>query len=71
MWWFGAYADGKAGPVNLNYDFVYDYGSVDERQSMIAGLHNVNYRGWATRIKIDYPWEKFNFGGVLHVCDGG
>jgi hypothetical protein len=59
MWWFGAYADGKAGPVNLNADFVYDYGSVDERQSTINGLHNVNYRGWATRLKVDYPWEKF------------
>ena len=70
MWWFGAYADGKAGPVNLNFDFVYDYGSVDERQSMIAGLHNVNYRGWATRIKIDYPWEKFNFGGVYMYATG-
>jgi hypothetical protein len=70
MWWFGAYADGKAGPVNLNFDFVYDYGSVDERQSMIRGLHNVNYRGWATRIKIDYPWEKFNFGGVYMYATG-
>lgn len=24
MWWWGAYADGKAGPVNLNFDLVYD-----------------------------------------------
>ena len=31
MWWLGTYVDEKAGPVNLNLDFVYDYGSVDER----------------------------------------
>ena len=70
MWWFGAYADGKAGPVNLNFDFVCDYGSVDERQSSIRGLHNVNYRGWATRLKVDYPWEKFNFGGTFMYASG-
>ncbi len=30
MWWLGVYADGKAGPVNLNFDFIYDYGKVRE-----------------------------------------
>jgi hypothetical protein len=68
MWWFGAYADGKAGPVNLNLDFVYDYGSVDERLSQ--NVHNVDYRGWATRLKVDYPWEKFNFGVVGMYATG-
>jgi len=24
MWWFGGYVDGKVGPVNLNFDFVWD-----------------------------------------------
>ncbi len=71
MWWFGAYLDGKAGPVNLNYDFVYDYGSVDERNSAgPAPLPNVAYRGWATRLKVDYPWEKFNFGVVGMYATG-
>jgi hypothetical protein len=60
MWWFGVYADGKAGPVNLNYDFVYDYGSVDERNSI--NVPDVRYRGWATRLNVSYPWDKFNFG---------
>jgi hypothetical protein len=68
MWWFGAYADGKAGPLNLNFDFVYDYGSVDERRSV--NIPDVRYRGWATRLKVDFPWEKFNFGMVGMYASG-
>ncbi len=68
MWWFGGYLDGKAGPVNLNLDFVYDYGSVDER--LTGGVPNVDYRGWAARAKIDFPWEKFNFGVVGMYATG-
>ena len=67
MYWMGAYADGKAGPVNLNFDFVYDYGSVDERNSYAP---NVKYEGWATRLKVDFPWEKFNFGVVGMYATG-
>jgi hypothetical protein len=68
MYWLGAYMDGKAGPVNLNFDFVYDYGSVDERNS--PNVHNVKYEGWAARLKVDYPWEKFNFGLVGMYATG-
>jgi hypothetical protein len=68
MWWLGAYADGKAGPVNINFDFVYDFGNVQNGPNKRAtapdwGRH-VKYEGWATRAKIDYPWDKFNFGAV-------
>ena len=31
MFWLGAYADGKLGPVNLNFDFVYDNGWVKNK----------------------------------------
>jgi hypothetical protein len=62
MWWFGVYADGKAGPVYVNFDFVYDYGEVEERNTF--NIPDVRYQGWATRLKVDYPWEKFNFGVV-------
>jgi hypothetical protein len=68
MWWFGAYADGKAGPVNLNFDFVYDFGSVEHTPNNIQP--HVNYEGWATRAKVDYPWEKFNFGMVGMYATG-
>jgi hypothetical protein len=68
MWWFGAYADGKAGPVNVNFDFVYDYGKVEERNSL--NIPDVRYQGWATRLKVDYPWKKFNFGLVGMYASG-
>jgi hypothetical protein len=61
MWWLGLYADGKAGPVNFNFDFVYDRGKVESRT---VGIKEVKYRGFATRLKVDFPWEKFNFGAV-------
>jgi hypothetical protein len=79
MWWWGAYTDGKAGPVDLNFDFVYDYGSVDERVKRDAGagafsafnnIPDVKYEGWMVRGKVDYPWEKFNFGSVFMYATG-
>jgi hypothetical protein len=84
MYWLGAYTDGKAGPVNVNFDFVYDYGSVDERvkrdlgagasifgtTGTINNIPNVKYEGWMVRGKVDYPWEKFNFGTVLMYATG-
>jgi hypothetical protein len=79
MYWLGAYLDGKAGPVNLNFDFVYDYGSVDERGARDAGagfltafnnIPDVKYEGWMVRGKLDFPWEKFNFGSVFMYATG-
>lgn len=67
MWWLGVYADGKVGPVNINFDFIYDTGKVE---SITAGIRDVDYRGWATRAKIDFPWEKFNFGVVGMYATG-
>lgn len=58
MWWFGAYADGKLGPVNINLDFIYDTGDVEGP----AGVHDVDYKGWMANAKVDFPWEAFNFG---------
>ena len=62
MWWWGAYADGKLGPIDLNFDFIYDYGRVLSTLSPVDIAPDVKYRGWLTRLKINYPWEKFNFG---------
>ncbi len=71
FWWLGFYTDGKIGPINLNFDFVYDRGKVEARDSgALAGARDVKYRGWATRLKIDYPWDKFNFGGVFMYASG-
>jgi hypothetical protein len=60
MWWLGVYADGKLGPVNLNFDFIYDRGKVEDRVNV--GFSDLKYRGWMTKVKIDFPWEMFNFG---------
>jgi hypothetical protein len=73
FWWFGAYIDGKLGPVNLNLDFVYDDGKVEQRTSKTKTANiskDVEYSGWAGRIKVDYPWEKFNFGGTFMYASG-
>lgn len=64
--WIGLYADGKIGPVNLNFDAIYDHGKVESK----VGNEDVKYRGWATRLKIDYPWEAFNFGVVGMYASG-
>ena len=60
MWWLGVYADGKVGPVNLNFDFIYDRGEVEDRVNQT--WDEAKYRGWMTKVKIDFPWEMFNFG---------
>jgi len=67
--WLGFYADGKAGPVNINFDLGYDHGKV---QSTAVGTTapDVKYTGWAGRVKVDYPWEKFNFGVIGMYASG-
>ncbi|RLA94366.1 MAG: hypothetical protein DRG69_05425 [Deltaproteobacteria bacterium] len=60
VWWIGVYSDGKVGPVNYNFDFVYDGGSEDEA--------DVDLSGWLVRAVVTYPYEKFKFGlGGLYV----
>jgi len=68
FWWLGAYVDGKAGPVDINFDFVYDHGKVESRWTPTT--EDVKYSGWATRLKADFPWEKFNFGVVGMYASG-
>jgi hypothetical protein len=62
MWWWGIYADGKAGPVNLNFDFIIDRGKVQSKRT--PTVDDVKYYGFATRLKVDYPYELFNIGVV-------
>ena len=61
MNWWGAYLDGKLGPVNLKTDFIYDWGSVRARNAGV-GHHRVTYSGYCAYGNFDFPWEKFNFG---------
>jgi len=65
FWYLGAYADGKVGPVNINFDFVLDKGKVS---SPTPGILKSKYNGWATKLNVDYPWDKFNFGaGIMYM----
>jgi hypothetical protein len=67
MWWIGVNSDGKLGPINYNFDFIFDTGEVSYRKSAATALpagakRDVDYSGFATQLKITYPWEKFAFG---------
>ena len=61
MWWLGAYLDGKVGPFNVNADFIYDTGKLKQHRSGVP-VPKVKFDGWFARLKVDYPWEAFNFG---------
>jgi hypothetical protein len=62
FWWFGLNSDGKMGPVNYNFDFVYDKGKVESRITPTAD--DVKYSGWMTQMKVAYPYDKFTFGAL-------
>jgi hypothetical protein len=68
FWWFGFYTDGKVGPLNLNFDFIYDKGKVKSR--LTPGTPDVKYNGWATMLHLAFPWEKFAFGGKFMYATG-
>ncbi len=64
MHWFGLYADGKLGPINIKTDFIYDWGNVHARIPVAEGHHRIKFSGYCLYGKFDFPWEKFNFGTV-------
>jgi len=61
-WWAGLYLDGKLGPVNLNFDFCYDDGKIEDRRNIAARAKDVDLSGWGAILNIGFPWEKFLFG---------
>ncbi|HUL22932.1 MAG TPA: hypothetical protein VLZ10_15860 [Thermodesulfobacteriota bacterium] len=69
FWYLGLYGDGKLGPVDINFDAVYEWGKVRSRGND-AAINSVPYAGWASRLKVDYPWEKFNFGVIGMYASG-
>jgi len=60
MYWFGGYADGKLGPMNMLADFVMDKGAVKTYAD--GAQPDVNYQGWASRLKLSLPVEMFEIG---------
>ncbi len=69
FWWIGVYADGKAGPVNIQFDAAYDRGKVKPNGASPL-IDDVKYRGWAARAKVNFPFEKFDFGGTAMYASG-
>jgi hypothetical protein len=73
MYWLGLNSDGKFGPVDYNFDFVYDFGEVNQRRNFAlpAGVkRHVDYSGFALQGKITVPWEKFAFGALGTYASG-
>jgi hypothetical protein len=72
--WFGAYADGKVGPVTLNLDFIYDNGFVAQRanatDSNLPKATSVKYQGWLLHGKADFAIEKANIGVTAYYASG-
>ena len=64
MSWVGLYADGKLGPMNLNFDFIYDNGKVEDARDLAAAARaaDVKFNGFGARLNLGFPWEKFLFG---------
>ncbi|MFH1123463.1 MAG: hypothetical protein V1758_07340, partial [Pseudomonadota bacterium] len=60
MFWFGGYADGKVGPMDMKADFVMDKGSVKDFGA--TGHDEVKYQGWVARLKLSFPVEMFEVG---------
>ena len=54
--------DGKAGPVLLNFDFCYDWGSIKDRRDLAVQAEKVKMSGWGAILNVGFPWEKFLFG---------
>jgi hypothetical protein len=68
MLWLGLYAEGKAGPLDVNFDVVYDHGDVTKAFS--NRVPDVQYEGWASRLTINHPWDKFNLGATFMYASG-
>jgi hypothetical protein len=59
--------------VYINTDFVYDTGKVVPHGAWEADpekYQKVKYSGWITRLGLDFPVERFNFGGVFMYASG-
>jgi len=70
VWWFGMYAAGKAGPVNLSADLILNNGKIEDRREISPQARDVKLSGWGGILNVSFPWEKFNFGGATIYGSG-
>ena len=71
LFWVGAYADGKIGPVALKVDFVYSGGDIEARAG--TGLVDVDLGGWTFFADVMYTLEMampIDIGGTFMYATG-
>jgi hypothetical protein len=68
LYWFGLYADGKIGPVGLQFDFVYNGGDIDYDADW-SGLVDQDIDAWVIRGVLDVsPMPRLTVGvGALYA----
>jgi len=69
VWWAGAYAQGKLGPLDIRAEGVYDKGKVEGYGTQTTA-HDVKYEGYMGLVKATYPWERFAISGTLMYASG-
>jgi len=63
LWWIGAYADGMVGPVKGSLDFIYNGGTIDNRN-----VADQDVNSWLLRGVLSFVWNKLEVGvGGMYV----
>jgi hypothetical protein len=67
LYWFGVYADGKIGPIGLQFDFMYSGGDID-MNPLTTALADVDVEAWIVRGVFDIsPIPRLTVGlGALY-----
>jgi hypothetical protein len=68
IYWLGVYADGKVGPVGLQFDFVYNGGDINY-DDILVGWLDQDIEAWALRGVLDVsPMDRLKVGiGALYA----
>lgn len=69
MYWLGFYADGKIGPVGLQFDFVYNGGDINYDADWSPGVQDQDIEAWVVRGVLDVsPMDRLKVGiGALYA----
>ncbi len=67
--WLGANVDGKIGPANIQTDFIYVDGEVEQRVPTLANP-DLDYSGWIAWADVNVPVGMFTVGGTFMYATG-
>jgi hypothetical protein len=66
LWWLGGYADGKVGPVNVQFDVIYNGGSSNAITG--SGAPDYDYGAWLAKGEFSFVRDKLEVGlGGMYV----